>query len=489
LNFSTYTKEFSNNLRLAYPVILGMLGHTLIGVVDNIMVGKLGTAELAAVSLGNSLIFIAISVGIGFSTAITPIVAQGDAEKDTATVRAAFHHGLLLCSVLGICLFGIVSFAKPLMALMHQPAEVIALATPYIDWVAFSLLPMVIFQGYKQFADGMSLTKYAMYAVIVANIIHVGINYVLIYGVWFFPKMGIIGAALGTVISRILMVIYMHYILSRNEKLKQYFKGFSFAEIKKSMLRKIAAMGIPSSMQMFFEVALFTVAVWLSGSIGKSSQAANQIALSCASMTFMFAVGLSVAAMVRVGNQKGLQDYKNLRIVARSIFLLAVIIEIVFALLFVALHRYLPHFFLNMENTGLLQDNTEVIRIASTLLLVAAVFQISDGVQVVVLGALRGLQDVKIPTVITFVAYWVIGFPVSFYLGLFTSLGATGIWIGLLSGLTSAAIFLYLRFNYLTNKLVMQGSLLEPASIDRSIRFDEHRITRVRLRQAQRGRG
>ena len=449
-----YTKEFSANLKLAYPVILGMLGHTLIGVVDNIMVGKIGTAELAAVSLGNSLVFIAMSVGIGFSTAITPIVAQGDAEKDTDKVRSAFHHGLVLCTVLGVFLFGVVYFAKPLMYLMHQPEEVIALASPYIDWVAFSLLPMVIFQGYKQFADGMSLTKYAMYAVIVSNVIHIAINYMLIYGVWIFPKMGIIGAALGTVISRLLMVGYMHYILSRNEKLKMYFHNFSFSQIKKSMLKKISSLGLPSSMQMLFEVALFTAAIWLSGSLGKSHQAANQIALSLASMTFMFAMGLSVAAMVRVGNQKGLQDYKNLQVVARSIFLLTILLEIAFALLFVALHNVLPHFFLNMENVSLLHDNTEVISLAASLLLVAAVFQISDGVQVVVLGALRGLQDVKIPTVITFIAYWVIGFPISFYLGLYTNLKGTGIWIGLLAGLTAAAIFLYLRFNYLTNKMI-----------------------------------
>ncbi len=220
------------------------------------------------------------------------------------------------------------------------------------------------------------------------------------------------------------------------------------------MLKNITKNGVPSSMQMFFEVALFTGAIWLSGSIGKSSQAANQIALSLASMTFMFAMGLSVAAMVRVGNQKGLQDYKNLQIVARSIFLLTIIVEIVFALLFIVLHDYLPHYFLNMENTTLLADNTEVIAIASSLLIVAAVFQISDGVQVVVLGALRGLQDVKIPTIITFIAYWVIGFPISYYLGLHTSFGATGIWIGLLAGLTVAAVLLYIRFNYLTNKMI-----------------------------------
>lgn len=459
MNLSVYTKEFSNTVRLAYPVVLGMLGHTLIGVVDNIMVGRLGTAELAAVSLGNSLVFIAMSVGIGFSTAITPIVAQGDAAKDTNAVRSAFHHGLLLCTVLGLLLFGVVTLGKPLMMLMHQPTEVVTLARPFIDWVGFSLVPMVIFQGYKQFADGMSLTKYAMYAVIFSNVIHVGLNFMLIYGFWIFPKLGILGAALGTVISRVCMVVYMHYILSRNEKLKPYFKGFSFGEIKKSMLRRITALGLPSSMQMLFEVALFTAAVWLSGSLGKSSQAANQIALSLASMTFMFAMGLSVAAMVRVGNQKGLQDYVNLRIVARSVFLLAILVEIVFALLFVAFHKQLPHLFVNMENASEAADTVQVMAIAASLLLVAAVFQISDGIQVVVLGALRGMQDVKIPTIITFVAYWIIGFPVSFYLGIHTSLGATGIWLGLLAGLSVAALFLYLRFNYLTAKLIRQQNL------------------------------
>lgn len=459
MNLSVYTKEFSNTVRLAYPVVLGMLGHTLIGVVDNIMVGRLGTAELAAVSLGNSLVFIAMSVGIGFSTAITPIVAQGDAAKDTNAVRSAFHHGLLLCTVLGLLLFGVVTLGKPLMMLMHQPTEVVTLARPFIDWVGFSLIPMVIFQGYKQFADGMSLTKYAMYAVIFSNVIHVGLNFMLIYGFWIFPKLGILGAALGTVISRVCMVVYMHYILSRNEKLKPYFKGFSFGEIKKSMLRRITALGLPSSMQMLFEVALFTAAVWLSGSLGKTSQAANQIALSLASMTFMFAMGLSVAAMVRVGNQKGLQDYVNLRIVARSVFLLAILVEIVFALLFVAFHKQLPHLFVNMENASEAADTVQVMAIAASLLLVAAVFQISDGIQVVVLGALRGMQDVKIPTIITFVAYWIIGFPVSFYLGIHTSLGATGIWLGLLAGLSVAALFLYLRFNYLTAKLIRQQNL------------------------------
>jgi multidrug resistance protein, MATE family len=457
MNFSKYTNEFSQNIKLAYPIILGMLGHTLIGIVDNIMVGKLGSAELAAVSLGNSFIFIAMSVGIGFSTAITPIIAEADAEKNDKKIQTAFHHGLLLCTIIGILLFILIVLAKPLMLLMKQPAEVVNLAYPYIDWVAFSLIPVIIYQGYKQFADGLSKTKYSMYAIFMANVVHIFFNYVLIYGVWGFPKLGILGAGLGTVISRIMMVVFMHFLMKHNAELKHYFKNFSFRDIKKTILKKIINLGFPSAMQMLFEVALFTAAIWLCGSIGKTSQAANQIALTLATMTFMFAMGLNVTAMIRVSNQKGLNDYKNLVTIARSIFLLAIILETVFAIFFVVFHNYLPHLFLNMENTNQAMDNQEVIAIASKLLLVAAVFQISDGIQVVVLGALRGLQDVKIPMYITFVAYWIVGFPISYYLAMHTELKATGVWIGLLAGLSVAALLLYMRFSRLTTKLISEN--------------------------------
>jgi len=458
VNLSQYTKEFSYNLKLAYPVILGMLGHTLIGIVDNIMVGNLGSTELAAVSLGNSFIFIGLSIGIGFSTAITPIIAEADAEKDDKRIRSAFQHGLLLCTLIGLVLFVLIVLSKPIMNLMHQPQDVVNLAGPYIDWVAFSLIPVIIYQGYKQFADGLSQTKYSMYSIFMANVVHIFFNYVLIYGFWIFPKLGILGAALGTVISRIMMVVFMHYLLKYNSEMKQYFQNFKFNEIRKTMLKKIIDLGLPSAMQMLFEVALFTAAIWLSGSIGKTSQAANQIALTLATITFMFAMGLSVTAMIRISNQKGLHDYRKLIVVARSIFLLAVVLEVIFAISFIVLHNFLPHFFLNMNNMSQAIDNAEVILIASKLLLVAAIFQISDGIQVVVLGALRGLQDVKVPMYITFVAYWLVGFPISFYLGIYTDLKSVGIWIGLLAGLTTAAVFLYLRFARLTKKLVLEHS-------------------------------
>ncbi|MEO8516212.1 MAG: MATE family efflux transporter [Flavobacterium sp.] len=457
MKLSTYTREFSENINLAYPIILGMLGHTLVGIVDNVMVGKLGATELAAVSLANSFIFIAMSLGIGFSTAITPLIAEADGENSLVKGRSVFHHGLVLSTILGISLFLLIYFAKPLITHMGQPKEVVDLAKPFLDLVAFSLIPVIIFQGYKQFADGKSATRYGMWANLLCNVVHIFLNIILIYGFWFFPKMGMLGAAIGTVSSRFVMLIFMHFALKSKDKFKPYFAGFSLKGIGKPMTKKIVSLGFPSAMQMFFEVALFTGAVWLSGSIGTTSQAANQIALSLATFTFMFVSGLSVAGMVRIGNQKGIKDFIKLRIVARSIFLLAIMVQGIFGLLFVIFHNYLPELFINADNALRLHDNTEVVSIASKLILVAAVFQISDGIQVVVLGALRGLQDVKIPMYITFVAYWVIGFPISIYLGLYTELKAIGIWIGLLSGLTVAAIFLYIRFNILTKKLILNN--------------------------------
>lgn len=454
VTFSNYTKEFKYNLKLAYPVILGMIGHTLVGIVDNIMVGKIGPTELAAVSLGNSFIFIAMSLGIGFSTAITPLVAEAHGKSNREEGRLAFHHGLYLCTILGLILFGFVFFSKPLLSFMGQPEAVVTLAEPYLDIVGFSLVPLIMYQAYKQFADGMSQTKYSMWATIVGNVANVVINYFFIYGIWIFPELGIIGAAIGTIASRIIMLIFMHYIMKSKTKFEYYFEGFTLKEIKKEINLKIIKIGLPSSMQMFFEVALFTGAIWLCGMIGTTSQAANQIALSLASLTFMFAMGLSVTAMVRVANQKGQEDYIMLRTVGLSIFILAVILEIVFALLFIAFHQVLPLIFVNTQDLATIVETQEVIAISAQLLIVAAFFQISDGIQVVVLGALRGLQDVKIPMYMTFVAYWVIGFPVSIYLGLYTDMKAVGVWIGLLAGLTAAALFLYLRFDYLTKKLI-----------------------------------
>ena len=436
--------------------MLGMLGHTFVSFVDNIMVGQLGTAELAAVSLGNSFMFIAMSIGIGFSTAITPLIAEADASNNFKQAKSTYKHGLFLCTTLGILLFLLVFFSKPLMYLMQQPEEVVLLAIPYLNLVAFSLIPLVIFEAIKQFTDGMSMTKYPMYATLIANIINVVLNYLLIFGKFGFPEMGMVGAAYGTLASRIIMVIYLWTLLRYKERSRKIVRNIKLFALDFSMIKKIVNIGSLSAMQMFFEVAIFTSAIWLSGLLGKNSQAANQIALNLSSMTFMVAMGLSVASMIRVGNQKGLQNYKELRRIAFSIFLLGILLAVFFALLFFIFHKSLPNIYVDLNDTANYKDNMEVLSIASNLLLAAAFFQISDSIQVVVLGALRGLQDVKIPTILTFISYWVVGFPISYFLGKEEMYGSFGIWLGLLAGLTTASVLLFIRFNSLTLKLIKE---------------------------------
>jgi len=439
--------------------MLGMLGHTFVTFIDNIMVGQLGTAELAAVSLGNSFMFIAMSIGIGFSTAITPLIAEADSSNNLEQARDTYKNGLFLCTTLGVLLFLGVFFAKPLMYLMKQPKEVVELAIPYLDLVAFSLIPLVIFQAIKQFSDGMSMTKYPMYATLIANIVNVALNYVLIFGKFGFPEMGIVGAACGTLASRIIMVIYLWLLLKSKQRSKRIISNLKFFVFDVLMIKKIINLGSLSAMQMFFEVAIFTAAIWLSGLLGKNPQAANQIALNLSSMTFMVAMGLSVASMIRVGNQKGLQNFKELRRIAFSIFFLGMILATVFAILFFVFHKIMPTIYVDLDDKLNYADNMEVISIASKLLIAAAFFQISDSIQVVVLGALRGLQDVKVPTILTFISYWCVGFPVSYFLGKEHMYGSFGIWLGLLAGLTTASVLLFIRFNNLTLKLIKEKEI------------------------------
>ena len=438
--------------------MLGMLGHTFVAFADNVMVGQLGTAELAAVSLGNSFVFIAMSLGIGFSTAITPLVAEADSANNISQGKNAFKHGLILCTLLSVLLFLIILLLKPLMYYMDQPKEVVELAIPYLNYVALSLIPLIIFQALKQFSDGLSNTKYPMYATILANVINIVLNYLLIFGSFGFPKLGIVGAAIGTLFSRIIMVYFLWMIFKSKDKFRPYITNFNFKKIEQKISAKLFNLGFPSALQMFFEVGVFTAAIWLSGVLGKNPQAANQIALNLSSMTFMVGIGLSVAAMVRVGNQKGLNDFISLRRIAFSIFFLTFIIEIIFASFFLIFRDWLPTLYIDGDTLVNIDDNKEVVLIASKLLLVAAFFQIFDGLQVAILGALRGLQDVKIPAFITFISYWIVGFPVSYYLGLYTSLESVGIWIGLFTGLFVASILLYIRFNYLSKKLILQSN-------------------------------
>ena len=452
--FSTYTREFKYNIKLAYPVMIGMLGHTFVQFVDNIMVGQLGTAELAAISLGNSFVFIGMSIGIGFSQAITPLIAEADGAKKDKDISGIFEHSFLICIILGLVLFLLVFLNRNLLYSMNQPIEVVELASPYLFWVSFSLISIVTFQSFRQFADGLSFTRAAMYSTLVGNVINVILNFVLIFGFWIFPKLGVEGAAIGTLISRLCMLTFIIFYLKLHKKLSKYIIRFFPTKVEIERVKKILYLGLPSALHSFFEVAFFISAVWMSGFIGKNSQAANQIALNLSSMTYMVALGVGVAAMIRVGNQRGMMNFKKLREVAISTLLLIIIIDIFFCLVFLIINDLLPLLYLDPSDPSNLNDVNEVLSIASKLLIVAGVFQLFDGIQAVVLGALRGMQDVNKPAIIIFFSYGILGFPISYFLGFYTSLAMVGIWIGLLSGLFFSSLFLFLRFNYLSKKII-----------------------------------
>ena len=438
-----YTKEFSYNLKLAYPVIIGMIGHTLVGFVDNAMVGQLGTSELAAISLGNSFVFLAMAFGIGFSTAITPLIAESDAKKNKSNTKSILSNGILVCIFLGAVLTIIVLIAKPIIYYMGQSEEVVNLAYSYITLVAISLFPLIIFQSFKQFSDGLSFTKIAMISTVIANLINVVINYILIYGKFGFPKLELVGAGIGTLISRVIMVLIIIYLIKSNPKINQYLDNLFSLKYSSIITKKIINLGYPSALQMMFEVGFFISGIWVCGIIGINYQAANQIALNLSSLTFMVALGLSVAATIRIGNQKGLNDYKNLKRIAISIFLITVLIELIFALIFIIFSDLLPWLYLENNNNF---DVLETVSLASKLLIIVALFQIFDGIQIVAQGALRGIQDVKIPSMICFLSYIIFGVPIMIYLGLYTDLKATGVWIGFLIGLMIASILLSIRF-------------------------------------------
>ena len=449
---SKYYKEFNYNLRLSFPIIIGLLGHTIVGIVDNIMVGKLDPDNLAAVSLGNSFLFIAMSIGIGFSAAITPVVAEADSQSNLDGLRKAFSNGFLLCLFLGVFLFIAILICKPLLKLLGQPQIVVDLAIPYLDIVAFSLIPLLMFQSLKQYSDGLSMTSYSMYATIFANLINILVNYILIFGKFGFPQLGIIGAAIGTLVSRIMMYIVLYILLKKNRIIKNISRQFFL--INKKIFIKIISLGFPTSLQMLFEVGIFTSAIWLSGLLGEVTQSANQIVLNISSFTFMVASGLGLSASIRAGNQKGLNDYSELKRISLSILFLGLIFALIFSLLIFYLREIIPYLFVDIEDVNNYQKNLSIISKASKLFIIVALFQLFDSAQVIILGTLRGMQDVIIPTIIIFISYWFIGFPISYYFGSFDQFKETGIWFGLLTGLLFTSVFLYLRFNQLVNQKI-----------------------------------
>lgn len=448
-----YLPEFKYNIKLAYPIVLSMLGHTLVSVIDSIMVGKVGAEELAASSLASSLVFLPISMIAGFSSVITPLVAQTYAEGKTTENRKILYNSVILCTIFGVLMLVLLYGFKPFIYLMNQTSRVESLALPFLDVIAFSLIPLCIYQGIKQFFEGLSLTKYSMYATLISNVFNVVFNYLLIYGLWIFPKMGMMGAAYGTLISRFIMLIYIVYILYSQEKFREYIKNLSHKLWDSKWIKKVINLGVPASMQSLFEVGLFAGTVWLSGILGAEAQAANQVALSIVSFTFMFGFGLSIAGVIRIGSLMGKRDYEKIQLVTESSLILTLAMYLFFAILLYLFSYDIPWWFLDKADKSKWIMNQEVVNMGAKLLLIGSLFQIVDGIQVVILGILKGMQDMKIPMYITFFSYWGVGFGLSIYLAFYTSLQIDGIWYGLVAGLTTAATLLYCRYRILIKRL------------------------------------
>jgi multidrug resistance protein, MATE family len=431
-------KHIVSTFQLAYPVIIGQLGIIMMGVVDSLMVGHLGAAPLAAASLGNSLAFIILIIGIGVSLAVTPLVAIAVGANKFEDCGVYFRQSLLVNSILAIMIVLIVYFAADLIQYFDQPLEVQVMATSYMKIIGFSAVPLMFFQTYKQFIEGLSVMRPAMIIAILANIINVFANWVLIFGNLGFPALELNGAGWATFASRGFMALSIMVFVMKNKFFKQYDVSFHFKSINWHVIKKILSLGLPSGFQYFFEVGAFSFAVVMVGWLGTKQLAAHQIAINLASISFMAVLGISAAGSIRVGNAVGMKDIAETRRAGFTASLMGASIMSIAGIIFILLRNFLPSLYVNDE---------VVISYASSLLVIAALFQISDGTQAVGIGILRGLTDVKIPTAITFIAYWIVGLPVGYLLGFTFKLGVQGVWIGLLLGLTTSAILLTLRFN------------------------------------------
>jgi multidrug resistance protein, MATE family len=451
MQFALVLDHIKKNFKLGYPVMLSQLGHVTVWVADSIMVGQVGAIPLAAAALGNSIVAIILTFGIGVSFALTPLVAQADGEKNVDKARGYLQNGLVINLLVGVLLFVITLASSFSLYFLHQPENVVELAIPYMAIVGFSLLPFMLFQTLRQFAEGLSLTKQAMYITIGANMVNVGLNYVLIFGKAGFPALGLNGAGIATLISRLFLAGMIVYWFVKSSHFDLYRVGFALKKWSNKIIREILKIGLPTGLQFIFEVGAFSFAAIMVGWLGAKPLAAHQIAISLASVSYMMATGISAAATIRVGNQLGMGDIFNLRMAGFTCFLMGVIFMSLSCVVFILGNAYLPTFFVNED---------EVIQIATGLIIIAAFFQLSDGVQVVGLGALRGLGDVKVPTLISLLAYWGVGLPLGYVLCFKAGLGADGVWYGLLSGLSIAAILIFIRFHYISKRLE-PGSLGE----------------------------
>jgi MATE family multidrug resistance protein len=439
MKLAEYIPFYKRNLHLALPVVISQIGQVSVSLIDNMMVGHVGTPELAASSFANSVFMIGMFFGMGITFGITPLIGNSFSKGNQQEVVIWLKNGIFthLAAAFGLSLimFG-VYFLLPFMG---QPNEVIILAKPYFLLLCLSYIPFMLYFSFKQFFEGIGNTKIAMHITITANIINVIFNYLLIYGKFGFPEMGLNGAGAGTLISRIAMpVLFVVYIV-KTPAFKRYFALAHQQTFSKEKIASLLKIGVPIAFQIIVEVIAFSIGAIMMGWLGEVQLAAHQVAIGLASFTYMISLGISQANTIRVSHQMGVKDYKALKMAAFASTHLVLVFMSSMGIVFIFARNYLPFMF---------TVDPEVIKIASGLLIIAAIFQIFDGLQVIMLSTLRGMSDVKLPMFIAFFAYLFPGIPASYFLAFHLEMGPQGIWYGYLIGLGAAGILFWLRFQH-----------------------------------------
>jgi len=443
-----YLDNYKINIRLAAPIMLGQAGHMVAGIADSIMAGQIGSKQLAAVSLANSVFTLFFIIGIGFAIGLTPLVGTAFGEKNFKRCGEIYKNGVPANILLGLILTAITYGATFLFGHLGQDPEVVRLALPYYNTVLFSILPYMLFLNGKQFLEGLSITYPAMVISIVFNILHIGLNYVLMYGVLGLPRMGLAGAALGSTIIRISMAVSIMLYIYYKRDLAEFIRDLNWLKYSREIFTKIYKIGIPIAVQHLMEVWAFAFGAIMAGWFGAAALAAHQIAMTLASLTFMAATGLSSTATIRLSNLLGEKKFDELKIAYRSNYILVIAFMGIGALAFFIFGRQLASFYVSDE---------QVISIAINLLIITGLFEIFDGSQVVGLGALRGLHDVKFPTIVAFTSYWIVMLPMSYLLSVTFNYGVIGVWLGYLIGLILAANILYFRLELVRKRAVRRG--------------------------------
>ena len=432
---------------LAGPVAFSQLGHVSVGVVDTLMAGQISRDALAAATVALSVFFPLFMMYIGFSQGFTPLIAQAHGEGDDYKITRIFKHAVWLNLIVGTILTIALLFGIFLIPLLHQPEHIVEEASLFFSVIAVSVFPIVIFQILKQFIEGLGQTKQAMMVSIMGNIINVVLILILVYGWFGLPEMGLYGIAYATMIARCAMALAMVIYFFYDEKYKVYKALFKNVPLHIRDLKTVFYKSYPVALQMTFESGAFSLAALFIGTFGTAQLAAHQIALNLASVTYMVATGVAAAATVRVGYEYGRKEKTDLQRAGNTAIGISIMFMCMTALLFALFRSILPSYY---------TDDSEVIRIASILLCFVALFQLSDGIQVVSMGSLRGMGDVVIPSSIAFTAYWIIGLPLGWILAFKMGMEVYGIWIGLTTGLFFASVILLLRFLLKSKKVVFE---------------------------------